>query len=71
MLKEQYITAWEEACKNRMYLPSRGDGNGAYGVCDNKNEVSTVSPCVCVLMYVSNACIFITLSFFFNVYSIG
>lgn len=41
ILTERYTTIWEEANKNRMFLPSRGGGgNGAYGVCENKNEVS-------------------------------
>ena len=40
ILSEQYIAVWEEANKNRVFLPSRGEGgNGAYGVCENKNEV--------------------------------
>ena len=41
LLAEQYTAAWEEACKHRMFLPSRGEGgSGAYGICENKYEVS-------------------------------
>ena len=40
ILLQQYIVTWEEANKNRMFLPSRGtSGNGEYGVCEDKNEV--------------------------------
>ena len=40
LLTEQYTTAWEEANKNRLFLPTRGEGGkGLYGVCENKNEV--------------------------------
>ena len=46
-----YTAAWEEAYKNRMFLPSRGTGGeGAYGVCENKAEVRY---CV-ILMFLTN-----------------
>jgi hypothetical protein len=53
VLKEQYTAAWEEAYKSRMFLPSRGEGGiGAYGVCDNKNEVSTLRTCVFLYVFI-------------------
>ena len=40
-LATEYAGLWEEANKQRMFLPERDNGNGAYGVPENKTEMLT------------------------------